>query len=387
MTTEKLLFALLRDAVCGAALTEEEKAAMTPAQMEPVLHLAKRHDLAHLAGHTLKKYKLLGSDPISVQLDRQTMQAMYRYMQQQQEYTLVLQTLQRHSIAHMPLKGSVLRSSYPQPWMRTSCDIDILVQEKDLLAAADILETQLQYTRGKLGNHDISLTSPIDTNLELHYDTIDERKESANCRDVLAGVWAASAPVEAGSFCYGMSDPMFYFYHIAHMAKHFEAGGCGIRPFLDLWILNHRIPHCRGDRLALLQEGGLETFCTAMEALTEVWFGCREPDELSVQLSRFLLDGGNFGNTQNFTVVGRSKTGSTRRYWFQRIFMPYRDLKASYPVLEKHKWLVPVFQVVRWVRILRRSGVRRVKAELHATTAAEASAAATSALWEQLGLK
>ena len=27
-----------------------------------------------------------------------------------------------------------------------------------------------------------------------------------------------------------MLDELFYFYHIAHMVKHFENGGCGIRP-------------------------------------------------------------------------------------------------------------------------------------------------------------
>lgn len=29
-----------------------------------------------------------------------------------------------------------------------------------------------------------------------------------------------------------MKEEMFYFYHIAHLAKHFEVGGCGIRQII-----------------------------------------------------------------------------------------------------------------------------------------------------------
>lgn len=386
MTTENILFALLREAVCGVPLREEELSAITPETLAPVFQLAREHDLAHLAGHTLKKHKRLGSDPTSLQFDRQTMQAMYRFMQQREEYALILGCLAKEAIPHMPLKGSVLRGHYPQPWMRTSCDIDILVNEKDLLAAAEALEQQLQYTRGKREDHDISLYSPGGTHLELHYDTIGEKNESACCRAVLARVWQEASPIAEGSAQYAMTDAMFFFYHIAHMAKHFETGGCGIRPFLDLWILNHRIPHDRQQRLALLREGGLETFCVAMETLTEVWFGSRAADGLSRQVSDFLLKGGTYGSLDNFTAVGRSKTGSTRRYWLQRIFMPHRELKAYYPILLRHKWLTPFCQFARWMRILFRGGMRRAKVELQATAAAEKGAEATGSLLEQLGL-
>lgn len=386
MTTEQILFALLREAVCSTPLTEEETAALTPEILEQVFRLASHHDLAHLAGHTLKKHKLLGSDSVSGQFDRQIMQAMYRYMQQREEYGLILQTLQDQGIPHLPLKGSVLRDSYPMPWMRTSCDIDILVQPEHFSAAVEALESRLQYTRGKLEDHDISLFSPGGTHLELHYDTIGEKNESANCRDVLARVWEESSPVAEGSFRYAMGDAMFFFYHISHMAKHFETGGCGIRPFLDLWILNHRIPHDRAQRLALLREGRLETFCVAMETLAEVWLDGRAPDVLSRQVSTFLLGGGTYGSLDNFTAVGRSKAGSTLRYWIQRIFMPYKELKGYYPILLRHKWLMPFCQIIRWVRILFGGGMRRAKAELRATPSAEKTARETGALLEQLGL-
>ena len=40
--------------------------------------------------------------------------------------------IKKVQIPFLPLKGSVIRQYYPEPWMRTSCDIDILVDfEKD----------------------------------------------------------------------------------------------------------------------------------------------------------------------------------------------------------------------------------------------------------------
>ena len=256
----------------------------------------------------------------------------------------------------------------------------------NLSAAIAALETQLQYARGKLEDHCISLFSPGGTHLELHYDTIGEKYEVSNCRDVLARIWEDALPAGTDSFRYMMSDAMFYFYHIAHMAKHFTIGGCGIRPFLDLWILNHAISHDAASRQALLREGGLHRFSAAMENLAEVWFSGRESDDLSRQASAFLLSGGTYGTVDNFTAVGCSKAGSAGRYWLRRIFMPYVELSASYPVLLKHKWLMPFYQIIRWVRILFGGGIHRAKAELRATSSAEKSVQETGTLLDRLGL-
>ena len=35
-----------------------------------------------------------------------------------------------------------------------------------------------------------------------------------------------------------------------------------------------------------------------------------------------------------------------------RIFLPYSVMKKMHPVLEKHKWLLPWFEVRRWFVIL-----------------------------------
>lgn len=58
--------------------------------------------------------------------------------------------------------------------MRTSCDIDVLVREIDSEKAKSVLVDEYGYVyRGK-GSHDISLFSPTNTHIELHYDFIED---------------------------------------------------------------------------------------------------------------------------------------------------------------------------------------------------------------------
>jgi hypothetical protein len=45
--------------------------------------------------------------------------------------------------------------------------------------------------------------------------------------------------------------------------------------------------------------------------------------------------------------------------------LPYDALKFNYPILQKHKWLMPVMQVRRWFNLLLRGRLRRSMHELN----------------------
>lgn len=72
---------------------------------------------------------------------------------------------------------------------------------------------------------------------------------------ILDRIWNVAEPVEGFSHQYKMPDEWFRFYHLAHMAKHVTNGGCGIRPFLDLWIMDRKAMHDWQNQTALLAEG------------------------------------------------------------------------------------------------------------------------------------
>lgn len=372
-----LFFGLLRIAVCGATVTEEIAAACTPENLQVVYALAIRHDLAHLVGQAISKLQLPESQ-IVTQCKQSAMQAFGRYMQLNFEYERTCQALEQAQIPFIPLKGSVIRNDYPEPWMRTSCDMDILVKEEQLETAVAALTENLGYVFADRTDHDVLLKAN-GVYLELHYDTIQQRYETGNNREVLSQMWEDATPVKPGSYHYVLSDAMFYFYHIAHMVKHFKNGGCGVRAFLDLWILDRK-QHDTVARQALLEEGELLKFAQGARELAEYWFSGHMPSEMTRAVSDYILRAGVYGDKENRAAVGQAKMGGKLRYLLlRRVFMPYDYLKAEYPVLKKHKWLTPLYQVVRWMRMLRQGRLRHTAAEWKANTRADKDSVASVA--------
>ena len=365
MNSRQILFALLRMQICGAAVGEEITGELSTEVLQELYSLALKHDLAHIAGQALSDLGCLGNDEVSEKFKKQAMLAVYRYTKMEREFQNICNVLEKAQIPYMPLKGAVIRKFYPEPWMRTSCDIDILVRTELLDDAVKLLQDKMGFTYQAKTSHDISLRSSDNVHLELHFDLTDDAVSVAQ-RTVLRKVWEYAVPTVQTVSRREMPDEMFYFYHIAHMAKHIENGGCGIKPFLDLWILNHQVEHDRQKREQLLEEGGLLTFALVAEKLSEVWFSGAAADNLTSRLEQYVLDGGVYGTLKNSVAVKQAQKGGKLQYLLYKIWQPYNIIKYAYPVLQKHKWLTPVYQVRRWLRLVFGGGldhaVKTVKA-------------------------
>ena len=171
--------------------------------------------------------------------------------------------------------------------MRTSSDIDVLVHPEDLDRATALLLEQLGYKQSGRATHDVSFYSPSRVHVELHYSLIEDDRAGGST-DVLETVWQNATLVEDTKATYEMKDAMFYFYHVAHMAKHLESGGCGIRPFADLYLLDRSInEETRRARRDLLCKGGLEVFANACSKLSQIWFADAESDGISLRQQDF----------------------------------------------------------------------------------------------------
>jgi len=362
MTAESLLFSLLRTVVCEKEGDYSITDLDDPALLEQLYKLASRHDLAHLVGYALEKMELPESASY-VKFQKAKQQAIFRYLRLDHEVGRIGRVFEETQIPFIPLKGAVLRDNYPEPWMRTSCDVDVLVPKHLLERAAQALTEQLNYRCEGRGDHDLSLFSPGGIHLDLHYTAVDKER-FAKAQGVLGRIWQDAEKTETAGFRKVLTDEMFYFYHIAHMAKHVENGGCGIRTLLDLWILNHRVAFDREKRNQLLREGQLLAFAAAAETLSEIWFSGAETDPMSGRFAEYILHGGTYGILENQIRVYQSKLGGKTGYALRKIFLPYDILKYHYPVLQKYRILTPVFEVVRWLKLLFKGGVRRSIREL-----------------------
>lgn len=342
-----LFFALLRKELCGETISDDLRS-FTTEQYEALYQIANAHDLAHIVGDALYSLGVELAPHLKSKFQKQQILAVYRYTQINYELGQICKTLEKAQIPFMPLKGSVIRAYYERPEMRTSCDIDIYVKERDLEKAVLALVEALGYESGMKNIYDVSLNSPAGVHIELHFALTenDERVER-----VFDSIWEASRRADGSEYHYLMSNEYFLIYHIYHMSKHFASGGCGVRPFMDLWVLKNKMGYDPVEVNSVLEKCGLAAFGKAAFDLSDVWFSHIAHTELTEEMEKYIIGAGVYGTLENRVAIHSEKQGGRFKYAFKRIFMSFSDLKRFYPPLERHPILFPYYSVKRWCRL------------------------------------
>lgn len=311
------------------------------------------------------------------------------------EREAIFQKMDEAALARLPLKGLVTCRAYPRPEMRWMCDNDILCGRVEPLlrggyVAVDADEAALELRRIMeglgyeaegfgAGNCDNYLKPPI-FNMEMHRQLavpeVDWWKYYQNS-------WLRARPAREGSLDFELSREDAYVYHIAHMFKHFEASGHGIRGIADQWVLMQAWDS-QMDRAyveAQLRELGMADFEQSLRALAVAVVGkdvCGRvlagetgalPDGLG-QMLAYMLESGTYGTLQN-QITNRLRQeaeldlgrGPRMRYMLHRVFPPLKKLQLGYPVLKRHPWLLPAVYAYRIVVKPFVNG-RRLRAEL-----------------------
>lgn len=380
-----LLFSILRSVLCGEQMSESDKGMVTGDVPSQLLKRARRHDLAHLISYGMIRNGLIDKENL-LKYEKITYGAVLRYTKMNHEYERLCKALEEEKIAFIPLKGAVIRKYYPEPWMRTSCDIDILIHEEDLQRTVSYLTGSMNFTERERNAHDVSLYTPKEVNIELHYGLMEEGLANSSSK-ILKDIWNKVYVREGSEYHYIMPDDMFYFYHVAHMAKHFQGGGCGIRPFIDLWIMDRMEGADVDGRAALLCEGDLTKYAEKMSKLSRCWFDCAPLDEIDRKVQDYVLRGGAFGTMENRITLQQQRLGGKIRYSLSRIIIPYQEFQFYYPVLQKHPWLTPVMHVRRWFGLIFCGGMRRSVRELtYNKNVTKAQAEAMRLFLDEVGL-
>ncbi len=378
----RILFAFLRSGVMGKPASADALKDYCSEELPKLLKIANSHNVAHLLVLGLKQNDLLPEE--NPEIEKLLLKTVLQFERLNREYEKLRDILENAQIPFLPLKGAVLRKLYPEPWMRTSCDVDILLRKEDAQKTADFLMRDQGYTFRSKSSHDIALITPGRLHIELHYDLI-ECKYSTTSLQVLNSVWDSATLRPGYGYWYEMTDEMFYFYHIAHMAKHFTEGGCGIRSFLDLWLLDATE---NPKRDVLLQEGKLLSFAQHARKLSRIWFGEEQHDSITEQMGEFILQGGIFGTTKTMVTIQQQKKGGRLRYLLPKIFLPYKTIKGHYPILKKHPWLTPVMEVRRWGKLIFCGHLKRAAKEIKINSALSKEEAENAySLLKELGLQ
>ncbi len=346
---EKLLMALILMAVRGIEPSDELIKELTPEDIHALYKLAKHHDMAHLVGAVLPKLKLSPAPETASKLSNAAFVAVYRAERIHYYYEQMCAVLDKASIPYIPLKGMIIRHLYPEAWMRPSCDIDVLVKKEDLEKAVACLTESLSLKPERMDSHDVPLVAENGFHIEVHYSLIEEHF-AGNGDKLLQDVWKVA--VFAEGYRMVMPNELFFYYHLAHMAKHFKVGGCGIRSYLDLVMMHEKLPFDSEKLALMLKEGGLDAFYRSAKNVCALWFENKEVAPMDMRVQRFVLSGGLYGTLENNVVIkqtgGQGKTAAI----FARLFPAYNEMVYMFPSLKTKKWLLPFCYIIRFFKVI-----------------------------------
>ena len=312
--------------------------------IDKLLGAAKQHEVAIMVVDALLRNGIVSeSDALYKKVKKEFSFAVSKETQSDFFYKKVCDGFAGNKIRYVPLKGAIIRNLYPEPWMRTSCDVDILVRESDLKKATKVLLDLGFETDGKRDFHDISFYCGTEVHFELHF-SVCETLDDADV--LLKKVWDYTERVS--EYEYRETAEFYVFHHIAHMVYHFLEGGCGIRPFIDLWILKQKQFYDEEKLLKLLIQSNLIKFYQYACKLMRVWMDGEEHDETTSLMGKYILAGGAFGSSGNACLVELASKKGKKRYLLKKAFPSATLMCEIYPSLAKRKWLLPLYYAYRF---------------------------------------
>ena len=377
---------LLRSEIAEEKLCCENKITLTDKFLIDLLVLARKHQVAHIVASALSNNGYLENSPQQSEFFNEIYTAVYANEKMNEVFKEVCSAFETAEIPYIPLKGAVVRKLYPQPWMRTSCDIDILVKENDVNRAEKAIMSLDGYKKTGESKHDVVYKSENGIVLELHYKLLGNKKSPLYIKE-LSKVWETAKPDPENKYRFDLSDDIFYYYHIMHMAKHFRIGGCGMRPFIDLWLIE-KTNRDFSEAKRMLKKGNIDVFADNAVKLSKVWFSNEEHSALTVKMQDFIIEAGSFGSHKTRLISNSQRSGGKFKFIFSRIFVPYSYLKRDYPFLEKFPILTPWCEICRLFSFLFGKKKKfKDKYIENLNIEAEASVDSMGNLFHDLGLK
>lgn len=294
-------------------------------------------------------------------------QSFYIYGKQRKIYGQLCQALDEAGVPNLRIKGMRLSEYYPEPELRTSCDIDILYHKEHREQVFEVMQ-QNGFTHQEASDKDDLFASADGFFVEMHYSLFNEyRQQYMQTFDP----WQNAVACDGYRFRYDLRQEDHYVYLLFHFGKHIQVGGASIRHLLDLEMLLRRSDmqvdreYCR----QLLEKYSLTAFEQAVRHLLDVWFRGEERNEMdaAVEYVLFRKTGSVFEQEKKMFGVASQDSNSGRgklRYLLRRFWGSKESLWSDYPIARKHKILTPIYRVVRWFRLLSPKTRKRIDREV-----------------------
>lgn len=348
----------------------ENKAVEIPENTDfnKIMSLAYAHRISGFVAYACKYYEI--AEPTKTKMATEIYKTAARHTAQEHEIKELSRDFTKAEIEHCFLKGLKVSSLYDIPEMRFMLDIDIYINAEKYEEAIEVMKNR-GYEVGCADEKDCSLSKKPFLNVDLHQEL---KYDYDLGYDFYTRVNERLVPVE-NSFEKLMSNEELYVYLLSHTAHHFATAGTGIKSVIDhYYILKNLLPECDLSILGkYLDESGLKGFDESFTKLTKYWFMNGEEDETVKKMAEYVILSGAYGTDINFYVNSVLRISDNKKSYFLERLFPRREwLSYRYPILKKHKALLPVFWGVRIVSAVfdadriknEATGVANVEAEV-----------------------
>jgi hypothetical protein len=151
-----------------------------------------------------------------------------------QEYSAdeLLTCFEEQGLYVMPLKGICTRKRYPDVFLRTMSDLDILCKMEQAKEVHLAMQS-LGYKNHVEGRKHDSYSRPPYVHVEVHRDMVDGESPYW---DYYRDIWERCSPRAGFQYVYEMSTEDEYIFNLVHLAGHFRNGGISLRFLVDVYI-------------------------------------------------------------------------------------------------------------------------------------------------------
>ncbi len=335
--------------------------------LNAIFRLAKNHNLTAIVGHSL-----VACNTTDKRWQDAINHSLYRVIMFDAEREKVYAFMEKEGIWYVPLKGVVLSTFFPQPYMRQMADNDILFDKNYQHKVRDYFASEgYDVVSYDCCHHDTYHKEPV-LNFEMH-----TRLYHTNYKELseyYSDVKDKLIRDDDNHYSYHFSDNDLYIHTVSHGYKHFSISGIGIKLILDIYICLKRF----GNDLdfSYIEEEcdktGFKDFEKLARSVSVKLFESGETAEYSDTETEFIeycLGSGTYGNLQNY-VSNKIKNDGNKynslgkiKYFFTRAFPPKGTIYMLYPAVKKYKILLPFAYPYRLVHsmITKRN---RVSAEI-----------------------
>ncbi|MBQ8782914.1 MAG: nucleotidyltransferase family protein [Clostridia bacterium] len=311
----------------------------------------ERHCISNIVAYGINALDLQLPDDIKAYFNEVVYQSLAKEARLEVEISELTESFEKNKIPHMLLKGSVIKNYYPQPDMRSMCDVDILVGN-NLNEAMSITCSHGFQLKARDNLHDCYFKKPF-INLELHSSLFDE--ELTDLYSYFKIGFERANLLEDCKYRYTLLKEDFYIFMLAHFAKHFKRTGVGIRSVADVYVFLKNNPSIDFGYIEEETEKiGLLKFAQRIQNIAISWFdeGIVNTDD-SVQ--EYIISSGAYGSTMNLELNRFLQNKNNRenytvkklKYYINVILPDFKYMCARYPQLEKRRYLLPFYWIKR----------------------------------------